>query len=68
MVDLHAESKLLYLYQGSELPRIYENILRNYTINFTTLFSYAKRRNKEQDVKAFMRKHLHHLVKDIMDD
>lgn len=68
LVDLFVENKLFYLYQGAELGHIYENAIKNYAINYTKLFSYAKRREKEQDIKIFMMKHMSHLVKDIIDD
>ena len=68
LVDIFAEERLFYYLQGSELMHIYESALSNYTINFTTLFSYAKRREKEQDIKQFMTNHMFHLVKDIIDD
>ena len=54
LVDLFAEERLFYYLQGSELMHIYENALTNFTINFTKLFSYAKRREREQDIKKFM--------------
>ena len=68
LVDLFAEKKLFYYVQGSELIHIYENAISNYTINFTKLFSYAKRREREQDIKQFMTNHMFHLVKDIIND
>ncbi|OQX78954.1 MAG: hypothetical protein B6D64_05575 [Bacteroidetes bacterium 4484_276] len=68
LVDLFAEEKLYYYVQGPELMRIYENAITNYTINFTKLFSYAKRREREQDIKKFMTNYMFHLVKDIIDD
>ncbi len=68
LVDLFAEERLFYHLQGGELIHIYENALSNYTINFTTLFSYAKRREREHDIKQFMTSHMSHLVKDIIDD
>jgi hypothetical protein len=46
---------------------IYENAISNYTINFTKLFSYAKRRDREQEIKQFMTNHLCHLVGDIIE-
>lgn len=67
LVDLFAEEKLFYYLQGSELMHIYENAISNYAINFTKLFSYAKRRDREQEIKQFMTNHLHHLVKDIIE-
>ena len=68
LVDLFAEELLFYYLQGSELMHIYENALSKYTINFTKLFSYAKRREREHDIKQFMTNHMFHLVKDIIDD
>lgn len=67
LVDLFAEEKLFYHLQGSELMHIYENAISNYTINFTKLFSYAKRRDRELEIKQFMMNHMHHLVKDILE-
>ncbi|MGD1890851.1 MAG: DUF6577 family protein [Cyclobacteriaceae bacterium] len=67
LVDLFAEKRLFYFVQGSELIHIYENAISNYAINFTKLFSYAKRREREQDIKQFMTNHMHHLVKDIIE-
>ena len=68
LVDLFAEEKLFYYVQGSELIHIYENAITSYTINFTKLFSYAKRRRREQDIKQFISNNMHHLVKGIIDD
>lgn len=66
LVDLFAEERLFYYLQGSELMHIYEHAISNYAINFTKLFSYAKRREREQEIKQFMTKHMFHLVKDII--
>jgi hypothetical protein len=68
LVDVFAENKLFYLYQGAELAHIYLYAIKNYTINFTRLFSYAKRREKEKEIKEFMIRHMHHLLRDIIDD
>lgn len=67
LVDLFADEKLFYYLQGSELMHIYENVISSYTINFTKLFSYAKRRDREQEIKQFMTNHMYHLVKDIIE-
>ncbi|MDN4167005.1 hypothetical protein QWY31_15950 [Cytophagales bacterium LB-30] len=67
LVDLFAEEKLFYYLQGSELMNIYENAISNYAVNFTKLFSYAKRREREQDIKQFMMEHINHLVKGIIE-
>lgn len=68
LVDLFSEEKLFYFYQGAELMHIYENAITHYTINFTKLFSYAKRREREQEIKSFIMNNMNHLIKDIIDD
>lgn len=68
LVDLFAEERLFYYLQGGELMHIYENALSKYSINFTRLFSYARRREREKDIKQFMTNHMSHLVKNIIDD
>ena len=68
LVDLYAEDKLFYFSQGAELVHIFKSAISAYNINFTKLFSYAGRREKEQDLKAFLNNNLSHLVKDIIND
>lgn len=68
LVDLYSEKKLLNLYQGAEIKTIYENVIKNYSLNFTSFFSYAKRRNKEKDIKDYLKNNLFYLVKDLIDD
>ncbi|WP_317167815.1 DUF6577 family protein [Cyclobacterium sp. SYSU L10401] len=67
LVDLFAEGKLFYYLQGSEKMHIYQNATRTYALNFTKLFSYSKRRERDQDIKPFMKNHIYHLLKDIFD-
>jgi hypothetical protein len=67
LVDLFAEEKLFYYLQGSEMVSIYQNVISNYAINFTKLFSYAKRREREREIRQFMTNHLYHLVKDMIE-
>ncbi len=68
LVDLFADERLYYLYNGSELINIYENAITNYTINFTKLFSYAKRRERKNEIKLFLTNTMGHLIKEILDD
>ena len=68
MVDLFADENLFHFYQGSELINIYEKILERYNINFTKLFSYAKRRKKELEIKQFMNNHIPNILEDIIND
>jgi len=66
LVDVFTENKLFYFYQGAELIHLYENVLKNYTLNYTKLFSYAKRREREKDIKQFLTNNMSHLVKDVL--
>lgn len=68
MVDLFADEGLFHFYQGSELINIYEKIIDSYSINFTKLFSYAKRRRKEQEIKQFISNHIPNFLEDIQHD
>ena len=68
LVDLFAEERLFYHLQGSELVYIFENAITRYTINFTRLLSYAKRRERQQEIKQFLTNHMYHLVKGIIVD
>lgn len=68
MVDLFADESLFHFYQGSELIHIYEKIIDRYNINLTKLFSYAKRRRKEQEIKQFINNHIPNFLEDIQYD
>ncbi len=68
MVDLFADENLFHFYQGSELINIYEKILDRYSINFTKLFSYAKRRKREQEIKQFINNQIPNILEDIIND
>jgi hypothetical protein len=55
IVDLFCEKYLFGAYQGSELVHIINNAYERYTVNFTTLLHYARRRGKEVDIKHFLK-------------
>jgi hypothetical protein len=67
LVDVYADERLFHYLQGGELTNVYEAALRSYSINYTTLFGYAKRRELDQAIQQFMKNHLAHLAKDQMD-
>ncbi|MBL7111159.1 MAG: hypothetical protein ISS19_04380 [Bacteroidales bacterium] len=54
IVDLFCEKKLFIAFQSTELVFIINNAYDRYSINFTTLFHYARRRGKESDLKQFL--------------
>ena len=66
LVDLYCDSEIYYIYGGSELKRIYENVLRYYTINFSTLFQYVERRKRDKEIRAFILNNFGHIVKNII--
>ena len=57
LVDLFCDEKLFFAYQGKQLVKIYESCLEKYFINFSRLFNYAKRRNREEAIKGFLTAH-----------
>lgn len=68
LVDLFAQDNIFYLYRGYELVHVFENAIANYTINFTRLLSYAKRRDKEKDLQQFLAKNMDHILGNMLDD
>jgi hypothetical protein len=57
MVDLFCDTELYFAYQGAQLIHIFETVSSKYLINFSRLLNYAKRRNREQALQAFLLKH-----------
>ena len=53
IVDLYCDKKLFTAFQGSELIHIVDNAQSRYSIDFTKLLSYAKRRRKETEIIEF---------------
>ncbi|MCK9279955.1 MAG: hypothetical protein M0P71_05000 [Melioribacteraceae bacterium] len=68
LVDLFADSKTFYMYQGHELKVIFRNAIDQYTINYTTLFYYAGRRGKDKEIKKYLRKNFNEVIGDIIND
>ncbi|MDO8898236.1 MAG: hypothetical protein Q7V19_11335 [Bacteroidales bacterium] len=53
IVDLYCDKKLFAAFQGSELVHIVNNAYKRYSIDFTKLFHYAKRRSKDAELVEF---------------
>lgn len=53
IVDLYCDKKLFAAYQGSEFVQIVNNAYKRYSIDFTKLFNYSKRRRKEIELADF---------------
>lgn len=55
LVDLFVEENLFITYQGHERKNIFEKIFENYSINVTTLYRYALKRNAKERLIRFMK-------------
>ena len=54
LVDLYCDKKLFSAFHGSELNHIVNNAYNRYSIDFTKLLGYAKRRRREIDIIEFL--------------
>lgn len=55
LVDMFANKLLLGLFDDEERKMVYETAFQRYLIDESTLFRYARRRNKEKVVRDFIR-------------
>lgn len=58
LVDVFCDNILFYFVQGQELDNIYKNSIKKYSVDFSRLVNYAKRRKREQDFKNFLSQHI----------
>lgn len=54
LVDVYCDDHIYYAFQGSQLKQIYRNAAAKYSLNFSTLLNYAKRRNREEEIKNLL--------------
>ena len=54
LTDVYCDRHIYYFYSGVELRNIFENALSRYTIDFSRLFNYARRRGRETEIKDFI--------------
>lgn len=55
IVDLFADDELYVTYQGGELKSIYEELFNNFSINQSTLYRYASRRNVKDRIITYLK-------------
>jgi len=67
LVDVFCDTKTFFAVQGKEMEHIYENAISRYNINFTKLFSYAKRRGREDVIKAYITDNFPELINDLLE-
>jgi hypothetical protein len=63
LVDLFCDTDIFYAYGGVEMVNIYSNAFKYYAINFSKLFTYARRRRREAQIKRFIMKHFNDVLK-----
>jgi hypothetical protein len=66
LLDVYSDDATFFAIKGSEMDSLFENALKRYRINFTKLLSYARRRNKEDQVKGYLMKNFVDLVPDML--
>ena len=62
LVDVISDSFTFHAIHGAELDNVFANALKNHSINYTKLLSYAKRRNKEMELKRYLTDNFSSLV------
>lgn len=63
LVDLFCDEDILGAFKGNEQNIIFKNALNTYVINLKTLFSYAKRRKKEIQLKTYLYQNFQNEIK-----
>lgn len=66
LVDIYTDVFIFANIQGAELETIFEKAISRYAVNFTTLLAYARRRNKEEQIKLYLKTHFAHLVNSVI--
>lgn len=66
LVDLYCDEQVYFAYQGHQLEIIYRNATSKYALNFSKLLTYAKRRSREDEIRALLMKVLEKDIKEII--
>lgn len=56
LVDLYCDDSIYFAFQGYQLENIYRIAAAEYALNFSTLFTYAKRRHRKDEIKNLLLK------------
>ena len=54
LVDMVADKIISTTYSKAELPDAFEQVQRQYNLDKTRLLRYARRRNKEEEMKQYL--------------
>ncbi|MFD2035179.1 DUF6577 family protein [Belliella marina] len=66
LIDVYRNAVTCCAIRGSEMKTLFENALKRYQINFTKLISFARRENKEEQIKSYLENNFDESVKDIL--
>jgi len=66
LIDVFSDTVLFYSIQGKEMDTLFENALKRYQVNFTKLISYARRRNKKDQITSYLKDNFGDLVHGIL--
>ncbi|MFA5815762.1 MAG: type IV toxin-antitoxin system AbiEi family antitoxin domain-containing protein [Bacteroidales bacterium] len=58
LVDAWTEKKIFYSIQGEELVNIFDFAFAHYTLSYSRLIGYARRRGIDQEIDRFVRKNV----------
>jgi len=67
LVDIYCDDLIYYAFQGNQLLNIYRNAASKYSLNFSKLFNYAKRRSRKEEIKSLFFKVLNKDLKSIIE-
>lgn len=66
LVDVFCDKSFFYFVQGQELENIYKNSINKYSIDFSKLINYVKRRKRENDFKNFLSQFIGEELKELV--
>ena len=64
-VDIFYDKHIFFFYQGEEMFNVFDKAMRNYSINFTKLFAYAKRRGQGKNIKGYITANFPDLIREL---
>ena len=63
LVDIFCDQHQFYMFGGREMIHIFENAMRLYNINYTSMYAYADRRGKRSTLKRFIQEEINGINK-----
>lgn len=54
MVDMYCDKNINWTYSQAEYPDVIKNVMEMYSVDLTKLYRYARRRNREKEIRAII--------------